>query len=125
MGVYDRQIATAIRLIAKKGETVQWVSEDEVVSGSQPWKTTAGAVVPGTPVKMVFVSAGSALLDAIAHLIPGTSVPSSSIKGLMGAVGFTPAINDMVVRDGVAMMVKDLNIVKPNDQVILYKITFA
>lgn len=126
MGVYDRQVASTLRKLAAKGQLVTWVPQDVTVSGSQPWKTTPVSTPPTFPVSIVFLSEGSSAMDALFHLIKGTSVPDGAPRGLMGAVtGFTPTMNDTVIRGSVNLTVKSIDVVAPNGQVILYKIQFA
>jgi hypothetical protein len=142
MGVYDRQIATALRLIAKKGQAVTWVKHNAQQGNIQPWKTSkvpsgygvggygAGGYgvgnsdAPSYAVSIVFLAPKSGL-QALFALMQGTSIPTGAPVGLMGAVtGFTPEINDMVMRGPKAMVIKDFDIVAPNGEVILYKLEF-
>lgn len=43
----------------------------------------------------------------------------------MGAVEFTPAINDVVLRGSETLRIKSIDIVAPNGDPILYKLEFA
>jgi hypothetical protein len=127
MGVYDRQIAQAKRTIKAKGELCQWVSNSNLTPNpSQPWKTTAPSPLPTNPqVYIVFLTPGTKL-GALIHLLQGTSVPEGGPSGLMAQVPFQPAIDDSIIRSsGQTFTIKDLNIVSPNGEVILYKLDFA
>lgn len=124
MPVYSRQIATAQRLIKKKGQLVIWQKHSVTVNDAQPWKVgnPVGAV-PTFPVFIVFLPPK----DADIHLLEGTTVPEGKPRGLMGAVtGFIPAIDDYVLRGSETLRIKDIVELNPNgESVILYKIDFA
>jgi hypothetical protein len=126
MGVFDRQIATAKRMIAAKGQAVTWVKSGITPDVTQPWKATEVPPNPASyPVKIVFVTPGGNM-GPLFRLLTGSEVPTGAPAGLMAAVsGFTPAINDSVNRAGVNLIVKSIDIVAPNGEIILYKITFA
>src|SRR5690242_5372622 len=96
MGVYDRQIAQALRIIRAKGQIVTWNPSGITLDSTQPWKATEVAAT-SKQVSIVFVTPGGSLA-ALFRLITGTDVPTGAPAGLMGAVNFTPAINDSVAR---------------------------
>lgn len=142
MGVYDRQIATALRLIKAKGQLVTWQKHNAQQGSSQPWKTSKPPVgygvggygaggfgvgdgsPAGYPVSIVFLAPKSGL-QALFALMQGTSVPTGAPMGLMGAVtAFTPEITDVVLRGPKSLVIKDFNIVAPNGEIILYKLEF-
>lgn len=125
MGVYDRQIASALRAIKKRGQLVTWTPQDVTTNPAQPWRTQPVVGAPTFQVSIVFLSLGSTELNALFHLIKGTSVPDGAPRGLMGAVPFVPAINDVVLRGTINLTVKALDVLAPNGDVILYKIEFA
>lgn len=126
MGIYDGQIAAAQRVIKQKGQLVTWVPHDVTTNGAQPWKTTPVTNAPTFPVYIVFLSEGSNVANALFHLLKGTSVPAGAPRGLMGAVtGFTPAVNDTVLRGTETLVIKAIDIIAPNGTPILYKLEFA
>ena len=123
MTVYNREIALAVRLINKKGQTATWIKNAEIANSSQPWKTTAGT--PTTfAVKLVRLPVGNSEAEAFQTLIPGTSVPTDHERVLMaGAVPFTPELNDDVSIGGETKKVKTLNVLQPDGTPILYSMT--
>lgn len=117
MTVYSRQIATALRLIAKKGQAAVWQKETEVVNNAQPWKTSAGA--PATfPVVVVRLPTDG----PTEALMPGTSVTNKREKLLMGAVSFVPAVNDTVLIGIDTVVVESIKVLQPDGTPILYTI---
>jgi len=127
MGVYDRQIASAKRVIKKKGQLCTWIKRDVVTSVTQPWKTTPAVdTVPTFPVSIVFLAPKQKLSHELFHLMSGTDIPEGGPYGLMAAVSFTPEINDSVLSGTETLVVKSLDIVAPNRvEPILYKVQFA
>jgi hypothetical protein len=123
--VYTREIALALKLIKKKGQLVVWVKQNELVNNSQPWKTTDPGNPTTYPVVMVFLTPGGKIGNSEIRLNPGTAVPEGGPKALMGQVPFTPAMNDKVLRGSEWLVIKDVDIVAPNGEVILYKLLFA
>lgn len=122
--VYDSFVALALKLIKKDGQAVTWYKNNEVANGTQPWKTTAGSDV-AYPVTMVFLTPGGKIGNSEIRLDPGTSVPEGAPRALMGQVPFTPQMNDRVKRGSEWLMIKDVDIVAPNGEIVLYKIRYA
>lgn len=127
MGEYDRAIATAERLIAKKGRIVQWSKNPaaEPQPGDQPWKPKRDDN-PAEPVdvKIVFFPPGEGS-RATLQQITGTEVPTASEYGLMaGSVPFTPEQGDLVERDGVAIAVVGVATLRPATEAVLHTVWF-
>lgn len=125
MGVYDRQIARAIKQIKKKGQLVIWQQPGLVHNSTQPWRHDDATPPDPIPVSIVFLSPKTTGLNELFHLMQGTSVPDGAPRGLMGAVEFTPAIKDVVIRGSETLRIKSIDIVAPNGDPILYKLEFA
>lgn len=123
MGVIDRAIATATKLITKNGEACEWnvAAAPVVADPTQPWISTDGDDVT-QQVRIVFTSdAGSPL----AKLLAGTPIESGGLKGLMTTVGFTPNDNDTVVRsDGTKLALESIRPLSPNGQIVLWFLVF-
>lgn len=123
--VYARQIASTLKKIKAKGQAVTWVKNNAVTNNSQPWKTTNPGNPPSFPVNIAFFPPGGVLSESMQHLDKGTSVDQGGPRGIMGAVPFTPALNDKVLRGTEWLQVKDIDTVAPNGEVILYKLRFV
>lgn len=125
MGVFDRQIATAIRLINKNGELVQWIDRVATpVDPAKPWLPT-GEVDTPEPVKIVFLPVGTRFLELL-QIAAKSEVPTGSQKGLMAAVSFVPKIDSLVIRasQNRQYKIKSIDTISPNGQIILYKLEF-
>lgn len=131
MGVYDRQIATAKRIIAQKGQTATWYS---VAPGSGGTAAAPAAAVE-TPhtVTIAFLPIDREYLRTIQAVMKDTDVPSGYLQGLMGQVDFKPTLADRVVRrvngvDETYRILQDNGIeeIDPNGEgVILYTVRFS
>lgn len=125
MGVYDRQIARTIKKIKQKGQLVIWQQPGLVQNTAEPWRHDDAVPPDPIPVYIVFLSPKTTSLNELFHLMQGTTVPDGAPRGLMGAVDFTPAENDKVLRGSETLRVKSIDIVAPNGDPILYKLVFA
>lgn len=119
MGVYDRQIANAQRLIAAKGVVCDWQSAEagELVDETKPWKPAA-ATPKEYQAAIVFLpkNTNTAYLR---HDNRGT--PIGDLIGLMGAVAFTPQIEDIIeCPSGEKYRVGSADPIAPNGDVILW-----
>lgn len=125
-GVFDRQIATAQRLIAKYGQDVTWqtVVDGAPADAAKPWKP-AEATDTQTTTKVCFVAVRDNDWRKLLAYLKGTEVPVGRLAGLMaGNVSFTPKLKDIVIRDGVTLNVTNIDLVSPNGQKILYILEF-
>lgn len=124
MGTYDRQIATATRLIKAKGQSVTWrqIADGSPADPSQPWKPGASANTDYT-VDMVFLPEDRRDYEFL-FAMKGTEVPIGKLTALMAAVPFVPSIKDIVIRDGVKYGIRSIDPLAPNGQVILYTVRF-
>lgn len=124
MGVYDRQIATAKRLIAKFGQSVTWrvVADGTVSDADRPWLET-----PATPTDYTVAIAFLPLerqFQELLRYIKGAEVATGSIYGLMGAVTFTPSLRDVVLRSAKEYRIRSIDELAPNGEPILYTVEF-
>jgi hypothetical protein len=123
MGVFDRQIATATRVIKAKGELCQWQSAAApvIADPTKPWIATQAAPV-NRLVSILFPTSSS---DPLLKLIAGSSIEQGKSKGLMAAVSFVPQLTDTVTRtDGTVLAINKLDQLKPNGQSILWYLEF-
>lgn len=126
MGVYDRQIATAQRIIKAKGEACVWASQipPTTPDPDKPWLITPGAPVEYPDVAIAFFPLERQFSELIRYL-KGTDIVGGSLYGLMGAVDFVPQITDTVVRkDGTRLSIASIDPLAPNGEKILYTIEF-
>lgn len=123
MARFDRQIATALRLIALNGEVIQWRRTVPIFSVDTPW-VQQNELVTSYDVSMVFFPDDRANREFLA-LLSGTEVPKGNIIGLMGFdTRFSPTIKDTVLRGGIGYGVRTVDVIAPNGQAILYTIGF-
>lgn len=123
MGIFDRQIETALRLIKKNGQSVTWRKTAlSVADPDAPWLQLPGTITDYTP-HICFLPLDREGQDFLVAL-GNTEAITGSYYGLMGAVDFTPAIGDVVIRDGVTLEIKSIDLLSPNGQKILYTIIF-
>lgn len=128
--VYERQIATASRLIKAKGQLCTWREPgDPTGTFAQP--------VAGVPtdhaVHIVFLSNNSReSLSGLLSMMPDMDIPTSGVRGIMAAVNFTPTLRGKVTRGPVfaepALGLLDKNgidVLSPNGEIILYYLRFA
>jgi hypothetical protein len=120
MGVYDRQIATAQRLIKEKGQTIIWRSmTDGAPSDSdQPWKPSA-ATQTDYMADVLFLPRNRRNQEFLS-LMEGIEVPKGDIVGYMGGVTFTPTLKDTIIRGGETYTIASLDHLSPNGESILW-----
>jgi len=123
MGVLDRAVATALRLITKYGEACVWnqAATPVIANAAQPWIKTTGEPTPNN-VRILYTSDSS---NAFAKLLAGSIVEAGQNTAIMPAYNFTPADTDTVVRsDGTKLALESIRPVAPNGQVILWHLVF-
>lgn len=125
MGVYDRQRATATRLIAKYGERCTWTNTTGVkTDDNTPW--LGGEIVKADhSVNIAFFTSNSQI-EHLIQAMAGTSIPHGETIGYMATVSFSPSIADVVTRsNGEQYRVKSIDPLRPNGEAtILYTLEF-
>lgn len=126
MGVYDRQIATAKRLIAAKGAACEWIIP-VAEEGGDAWNPQPSEPIR-KPVSIAFFSPkdlGRGSGDFIAAL-RGTEVPTSKEIGLMaGGLDFEPSADHSIERwDGVKA-IETIDRLAPNGEAVLFFVTLV
>lgn len=123
MGVYDRPIATALRLIAKYGQVCEWRKTGVVVPDdpARPWLGGSQSQVLHQP-SIAFVPATSGASDfgLTKFRQGGGDSASFSTFGLMGAQDFTPEVVDKLTRDGEPLVIVAVDTLAPNGEPILH-----
>lgn len=122
MGQFDRQIATAKRLIAKNGQAVVWRQTAITDDPDKPWSDQNPVMTDfdTTIVFLPYTRMGYELFG----LSPGTEVPTGKLTGLMAATNFVPSLKDVVIRDGVTLALQAIDLLAPNGDIILYDLRF-
>lgn len=123
MARFDRQIATALRLIQKNGQLVQWRQLQRTDDPSDP-----AAVIEGPPVDrnvyICFLPVDKDNKEFINYLRGTNEIKMGSLIGLMGNVPFTPDGSDYVIRDGKTLEIFNIELLSPNGQKVLYTVEF-
>lgn len=128
MGVYDRQVALAIRLITKYGQLCTWQKPTPGVGGTPADPAPAGAPTQILNVPILFLSNKTEGLASLLSMIPGTEVPTGGVKALMPYTGFTPELVDTVLRGSEQLGLVDGNgveVLNLNGEPILFYLRFA
>lgn len=122
MGTYDRQIATAERLIREKGKAVQVVRQTtSIPDPDKPWE-------PGTPgVSLddaygVFLNFNAKDMETMSKMAGASEVQASDRKVLLAAAALTgaPTTNDKL-RDATGdWSIEWVQVLSPNGENILY-----
>lgn len=115
MAMYDRQVKTAKRLIAKYGAPVELKSVTVITPNpNKPWETTTVETV--NTAEVCFLPADKKTLE----MMNLTEVPVGAMLGYMGAVSFEVDLTTIINFDNKVWAMKALDILKPNGRPILY-----
>ena len=125
MGQFDRQIATAQRLIAKNGRKCVW---QQLVDGApadsdKPW-LKGKDTTEDHDVTIVFLPAKGAN-NAFLQALSDTPINVGEDYGLMAAVDFDPTNRaEIYAEDGTTLLrgVKTVDPLAPNGDIILYTV---
>ncbi len=123
MGQYDRQIASARRLIAKYGQQVKWQKRENgaPASATEEWKP-GPTIVTEYDVQIAFLPDTRMGFEFLS-MMAGTEVPTGKIVGYMAApADFTPSLKDTIKRGDEEIGIRTLDQLAPNGQAILYTI---
>lgn len=119
---FDRQIATAQRQIAKNGLAVVWRQPIRGVIQDKPWIQQNNVPID-YDVVICFIPLKRIGKETTTPQFP--DIESGSEQGLMGAVPFEPAYEDVVIRGDETLRIANISKLAPNGQPILYTIEFA
>jgi len=123
MGRFDRQIATALRLIKKNGQLVQWRQLQRSDVPGKPWEVSSQPPVDRN-VYICFLPVDKDNKEFINYLRGTNEIKMGSLIGLMGQVSFEPDAADFVIRDGKQLEIFNVDLLSPNGQKILYTVEF-
>ena len=123
MGVFDRQIATAKRLIAKNGRALVWrtILDGTPVDANKPWEPGAAQVTDYPDIRIVILPAGYKGETSLFRLTTGEQ-PSGTLQMLMGAVPFEPSTKDVIIDGEIEYRIDYIDKLAPNGDPILYTI---
>lgn len=121
MGTYDRQIATAERLIREKGKAVQVVRQTTVTDPAKPWE-------PGVPTEVlddaygVFLNFNRVDMETMVKMSGASEVQTSDRKVLLAAaaVSGVPTTNDKLRDADGDWSIEWVQVLSPNGENILY-----
>ena len=122
MGVYDRQVATAERMIRTKGKPVQIVRPSATVSDpNQPWNQTPGAPVLDDAYG-VFLNFNQKDMETLGKMPDASEIQSSDRKVLMAAASLiaSPTRADKLRDETGDWSIEYVQVLSPNGENILY-----
>lgn len=126
MGVYDRQIAAAKRMIAKYGEKCVWNANGSEVAAdpSKPWATTDASTTNYPNTTIAWFPMNEQTRKRLQYS-KDSEVPTGSFQGYMPQVAFNPSLKDTITKkDGTILRIYDIDPIDPNGEgAILYTIT--
>lgn len=121
MGVYDRQVALAERLIREKGKVVQIVRQTTVTDPTKPWES-------GIPTEVlddahgVFLNFNQKDLETMSKMSGASEIQASDRKVLLAAAALSgaPTINDKLREVDGDWSIEWVQVLSPNGENILY-----
>lgn len=118
MAMYDRQVQTAKRLIAKYGVPVP-VSMHTITTPdpTKPWETEESIETGTFPV--CFLPVDKQTLSTLS-MMPGTEVPVGAVLGYMGAIPFNIDMTATIEHDGKTWAIHYMDKLAPNGRIILH-----
>lgn len=126
MTVYARQIATAKRLIAAKGQSVIWrqVRDAAPADPLKPWIASGNAVSVDNTVKIAFLPNKRLGFETLIAAAIGREILSGSVIGYMAQVSFAPTKKDVVMRGDIPYRIVNIDELNVDGAAILYTIHF-
>lgn len=97
MGQFDRQVATAKKLIAKNGIVMNWCRKGAPIipDANKPWIRENGVPIVAA-VPLVFVPESDVKRYMSGFGLERSEVPTGGLFALMGQVAFTPTLMDWI-----------------------------
>jgi len=117
----DPRIKLARQQIAKKGQLVTWrqIEDGMPLDPTKPWIVAESEVLE-YQVSIVFLPDTRFNFQG-SKFHPTTEVPTGFGVALMGAQEFIPKIKDVIIRNGVEMVVRNLRTLSPAGESLLYE----
>lgn len=127
MGVYDRQIALAQRMIAQYGQLCVW-QKPGATTGTAA-KPVSGAPAAPLPCHILFLPNKRDGLSSFLALFPNApDVPTGGMRAIMAHTNFDPLHTDMAIRGTEELAFADKNGIEKldlNGEPILYYLRFT
>lgn len=124
MGVFDRQIASAKKLLSKNGELIEW-SQYPTAVGAEPWEQQQSIEIKHAVV-VVFIAIDEYLdvkfkTQSWSKL---SDIPSGMVKGLLPVVNFRPTLSDLITRpsNGETYSILSIDELNLNGETIMWSI---
>ena len=126
IGAYDEEIATALELIKEAGQVCVWRKQTTAVADpDRPWLGGVDTPVDHTP-DIVFIPATDAPSGfGLTKFRKGEDSLVFTTFGLMGPQDFEPAVNDVLLRDGVPQVLAAVDVLRPAEEVVLYVLSIV
>lgn len=127
MSVIDTSIATAKRLIEKYGEVCTWYKKTNGTPAdpAKPWKAGASRN-QAIDCKLLFLRSNKLNLKEVVKALKGdtSEVTDGYVRALLaGDCGFTPSINDTIIRaDGSTSVLMSIDRLAPSGAAIFYEL---
>lgn len=121
MANYNRQIATAKRLIKKYGSPVTFRTIRETASDDEPWKDSI-VVTEDKTVDAVFVEDSTTLQQIFSAYLSGGVVPDGKTTVFLPDFGIQPTNKDVIIKDGIEYRIEKVGTLKPAEQIIMHSL---
>jgi hypothetical protein len=119
MMVFDKQLLSAQKMIAKYGQvcTLRKITNG-TPDPTKPWEPVA-PTTSDVSVRIAFFP-NTRTNNEFLHYIPGTEVPAGIEVGYLAGDAPAPALQDLVIRDGKTIAILSIDRIAPNGEVVLY-----
>lgn len=128
MGVYDRQIASAKRMIAKYGQLCTWNSFSDGTGGTAA-DPVANVSAAHSNIPIAFFPLDREYLATFLSKLADTEIPIGLELAVMAQVSFVPSLRDTITRGTVTYSIHQKNGIEkidPNGEgAILYLVRVA
>lgn len=119
--MYERAIATALRMIDKKGQDGIWVVVETTKNPNMPWKADE-ITEAQKPIRIVTLPARRVDQESI-FFVPDTEIEAGMVVGLIGKQSFKPTAKDYCIVGNKRFSIKSISTLAPNEEgAILHKV---
>lgn len=121
MAKYDRQVATAKKLVRKYGSLETFRQIRDETDQEKPWED-GDPLNTDKPVYMVFINDSTSISDVFAAYFSGTTIADGSTVVYIADFGIQPTNKDVLIKDGVEYRIETIDTLKPARQTILHSL---